>query len=302
MNPSWYDVLGVDHDAGADEIRAAWKDSIADLDPSDRRFRQRNRAAETLLDPDRRAAHDAELAASEPDDDPDDVEPVEPDEPDDDAFVPPGSAVVSLDKPGKTDQQDEPVAEPASAATPDVPGAQPPRGAVLVAAVLGLVAVLLAGITVLAYTGDDEGDESGRAASSASNLPAARDIEAAVTAAEAAIGPVLSFDYRNLEQSKEAAVTYMTPEFAEEYRANFEGYVLPNAPTTQTIVTTELVASGVVRTGVDRVDVLLFVNQPTRNREGDDVYRVQVTARMVQADGTWLVGCLIDQPGAKCDA
>ena len=35
---------------------------IADLDPTDRRFRVYNQAAEVLLDPDRRAAYDAELA------------------------------------------------------------------------------------------------------------------------------------------------------------------------------------------------------------------------------------------------
>ena len=50
--PSWYDLLGVEPDASADEIRAAWKSSIADLDPSDRRFRTMNQAAEVLLDPD----------------------------------------------------------------------------------------------------------------------------------------------------------------------------------------------------------------------------------------------------------
>ena len=38
-------------DASADEIRAAWKTGIADLDPTDRRFRVLNQAAEVLLDP-----------------------------------------------------------------------------------------------------------------------------------------------------------------------------------------------------------------------------------------------------------
>ena len=50
--PSWYDLLGVEPDASADEIRAAWKAAIADLDPGDRRFRALNQAAEVLLDPD----------------------------------------------------------------------------------------------------------------------------------------------------------------------------------------------------------------------------------------------------------
>jgi Mce-associated membrane protein len=61
-SPSWYDVLGVAPDAPAAEIRAAWRLAIADLDPTDRRFGPLNRAAEVLLDPERRAAYDAELA------------------------------------------------------------------------------------------------------------------------------------------------------------------------------------------------------------------------------------------------
>ena len=65
MNPTWYDVLGVDRDATADEVRTAWRRSIADLDPSDRRFRSANEAAEVLLDADRRRAYDASLPAEE---------------------------------------------------------------------------------------------------------------------------------------------------------------------------------------------------------------------------------------------
>ena len=34
VTPTWYDLLGVEPDASADEIRAAWKAAIADLDPA----------------------------------------------------------------------------------------------------------------------------------------------------------------------------------------------------------------------------------------------------------------------------
>jgi Mce-associated membrane protein len=61
-DPTWYDLLGVAPDASADEVRAAWRAGIADLDPTDHRFARLNHAAEVLLDPDRRAAYDAELA------------------------------------------------------------------------------------------------------------------------------------------------------------------------------------------------------------------------------------------------
>jgi Mce-associated membrane protein len=65
--PSWYDVLGVDPTADTDEIRAAWRAGIADLDPSDRRFRSLNQAAEVLLDPASRATYDASLVEPESD-------------------------------------------------------------------------------------------------------------------------------------------------------------------------------------------------------------------------------------------
>ncbi len=64
--PGWYDVLDVEPTATTDEIRAAWRSAIADLTPSDRRFRLYNQAAEVLLDDEQRAAYDAELAAAAP--------------------------------------------------------------------------------------------------------------------------------------------------------------------------------------------------------------------------------------------
>jgi len=56
--PTWYDVLDVPRDASNDEVRAAWKDRIADLEPGDRRFDTLNRAARVLLDPPAREAYD----------------------------------------------------------------------------------------------------------------------------------------------------------------------------------------------------------------------------------------------------
>ena len=63
MSVSLYDLLDVDEDATPAQIRTAWKAAIADLDPTDRRFRAFNDAAGVLLDADKRAAYDAELAA-----------------------------------------------------------------------------------------------------------------------------------------------------------------------------------------------------------------------------------------------
>ncbi|MCY4724956.1 hypothetical protein NYO98_01605 [Nocardioides sp. STR2] len=65
--PTWYDVLDVPHDAPTEDVRAAWKDRIADLEPGDRRFDTLNRAAKVLLDPPARAAYDESIRLVEED-------------------------------------------------------------------------------------------------------------------------------------------------------------------------------------------------------------------------------------------
>ena len=59
-----------------------------------------------------------------------------------------------------------------------------------------------------------------------------------------------------------------------------------------------MLASGVVRSGVDRVQVLLFVNRPTTNKQSEEpvIYKDQVTVTMVQRDGDWLVDDLETTP------
>ena len=58
--PTWYDLLDVPRAASPQDVRAAWKAQIADLEPGERRFDALNRAAKVLLDPASRAAYDAE--------------------------------------------------------------------------------------------------------------------------------------------------------------------------------------------------------------------------------------------------
>ncbi|NHA00696.1 J domain-containing protein [Nocardioides sp. W3-2-3] len=60
VSANLYDILDVEESATSEEIRAAWKSAVADLDPTDRRFRAYSDAAGVLLDDDKRAAYDAE--------------------------------------------------------------------------------------------------------------------------------------------------------------------------------------------------------------------------------------------------
>jgi Mce-associated membrane protein len=138
--------------------------------------------------------------------------------------------------------------------------------------------------------------------SAGGDLPDAREVAAARAAAETAIVPMLSYDFRSIEATQQAALPYLTPAYAEEYTQLFEGVIEPNATSTQTVVTTQVLSSGIVRTGVDRVDVLLFIDRPTRNATRDDVSRDQVTMQMVDVAGDWLVDCLITAPGGTCES
>ncbi len=255
MSPHWYDLLNVSRTASADEIRTAWKSSIADLDPSDRRFRVLNEAAGILLDPERRAAYDATLASEEQEEDEErEGDPV-------------------------PDTAPEPMAVDVRSEHEPAPG----RG-FLRLALLGLLVVVTLGVvvaTIFAWT-----------------RPGAIDESPAQSAAEVAVVPVLSYDYRTLDADAEAAKSYMTPEFQESYDDTFT-LLEENAGRTETVVSVEsVVASGIVRSGKDRVDVLLFVNRARSNVQRTDVFRDQVTMQMVLLDGQWLVDKLITTPAA----
>ncbi len=320
MTPSWYDLLGVDAGADTDEVRAAWKAAIAELDPGERRFRLCTTAAEVLLDPERRAAYDAELAAdddaelaaddavagsSEGADNIDEPTDDSTDEPDDGpvpvTLVKQESGSAEPDYAGPDYAERVTVAEPATGRRP---GALVWVGGVLVALLLAFTVVVVVGHDGDAGATGAAPDTSGSDAkdSDSLGLPDDKAIAAARAVAEEAVVPVLSYDYRTLAQDQKEARAYLTPAYAEQYDQFFTSAVLTNAPRTRTVVRVRVLNSATVRTGPGRVDVLLFVNRPTVNKRTSEPveYHDQVTMRMVQQDDTWLVGCMITQPGTPC--
>jgi Mce-associated membrane protein len=260
-HPTWYDLLDVPRDASTEEIRAAWKSHIADLEPGDRRFDSLNRAAKVLLDPTARAAYDAEHPEVEPDTGPAVEGPHTPE---------PAGADAAPDP-----APEQPAVRPAAAA-----GGVP--GWLLVGLAL-LAAGLVVATTWMWVAGDDGGDDS-----------AAR---AAQVAAERAVVPVLSYDYEHLDEDQRAAQALMTGSYRQEYDKLF-AVLEENAPETQTRVTASVVASGIVRATDDRVQVLVFVDRPTTNKLSAEpvVYKDQVTLSMQRVDGTWLVDDMVTSP------
>lgn len=270
MTPSWYDVLGVDPDADAEEIRTAWRSAIADLDPGDRRFRALNQAAEVLLDPARRAQHDADLAA---DDAP--TAPVE--------VAQALAAAVTAPAAGPDDPAPVPAmsppAGPAGGTGDDGIAPAPrvvPTWALLVAGAAAIALFVTA--VVIGFTGGSSTAVDDAAA------------EQAEQAAVRAIAPVLSYDYRRLDENAAAARTYMTASYQKQYDQTF-AVVKENAPGLQAVVSAEVVDAGIVRTGPDRVDVLVFVNRPTSNKRTSTpvVFKDQVTVTMVREGDGWLI-------------
>jgi Mce-associated membrane protein len=263
MNASWYDVLDVDRTATAEEIRTAWRSAVADLDPTDRRFRVFSQAAEVLLDPAKRAAYDEELAA----------EAGVPDQP---LTVDPVLAAAPVPESVPESVPVEPVG--ATGAT-GAPGA---RRLLLVPgwAVLTLAALLAASLVIV-----------GVLLSRPSDASVQDDTQAAQSAAERAIVPLLSYDAHHLDQSAAAAQPYLTSNEKQQYDKLF-AVIRQNAPRTGTVVQAKYLSSGIVRTGTDQVDVLVFVNQVTHNLQHPKVpvvYKNQVTVTMAKVGGQWLV-------------
>jgi Mce-associated membrane protein len=270
LTATLYDVLDVEPSASAEEVRAAWRAAVADLDPTDRRFRVYNQAAEVLLDPARRAAYDEEIAAeiaarqadvddstvlSEPDDADEVAEMAES------AEAEPAAARTAV--PGA-------VRRLAGDGLPVVPGWLLVTVASVLAVCLIVVGVLLSRPTDTAVT---------------------EDTQAAQAAAERAIVPLLSYDAHHLDRSAAAAQPYLTSSEKEQYDKLFD-VIRQNAPRTGTVVQAKYLASGVVRSGTDRVDVFVLVDQVTRNKQHPKVpvvYKNQVTVSMAKVGDQWLV-------------
>lgn len=256
MNVNWYDVLDVEPTASADEIRTAWRAAVAELDPTDRRFRVYNQAAEVLLDPQRRTTYDTELAA----------EAANAEGPAADAGEPTAA----------------PVTEQAPAPPPYAESDRPARALWVVPGwlLIGVGVVTAAALVVL-----------GIVLSKPSAATVTTDTSTAQAAAVRAIVPLLSYDAHHLDQSAAAASPYMTPNEKEQYDKLF-AVIRQNAASTGTVVQAKYLSSGIVRSGTDRVDVLVFVNQVTRNKDHPKVpvvYKNQVTVSMEKVGGSWLV-------------
>jgi Mce-associated membrane protein len=197
VSANLYDLLNVEESASTDEIRAAWKDAIADLDPTAPRFRAFSDAAGVLLDGERRASYDAELAAERAAREPEPQAEPQPE---------PEPEIEVAEAPAPTEPTPtEPAPKPAPSG--------PPGWALGAAAVGALAAVVLALVLYVQpggklFSGDSPKDIAER------NTAAERDTVAAEGAAERMVAPVFSYGYQTMTADLQRVTGYLTPKLA----------------------------------------------------------------------------------------
>lgn len=284
MSASWYDVLGVDETATTEEIRAAWRESIVDLEPGDRRFRMYNEAAEVLLDDDRRAEYDAELAAATP-------APATP-APEPAADEAAGATPEPADDPTAAQVPEAaavPVAEPADVRTDEPAGEREPATADAARSVPRVPGWLLAGLAVMLvvaaglaayfqFTGDD--------------AAAAEDSAAEATAAAKASVPlVFTYDYRYPDRDKGRALQVLTGDLRSQYEDLWAKAIGPNLEKSKGFAKTTSATAGVACVSDDgeRVGVLVVLDSEAGNVKQTQKLTLAFTATMVDKDGDWLI-------------
>jgi Mce-associated membrane protein len=292
-NPTWYDLLGVAPDASAEEIKAAWRDATDKFEPGagTSQFRLFNEAADVLLNPERRAAYDAGLAAEGAVD----VEPVSAAEP-----VPPVDLTKTtpppeaLETPATEAASVEPVPEGDLVEQPAEPTPSSRSGGVLgvLAAIptlaLALLGVVLVAAIVLATVVGLRLNDRVQVFNAGPDASAA---------AERALTSVLSYDYRHMTADRDRAARFLTPSYRKQYVKNFDDLLTKGpdgspgpAEKTQAVVTADVLNTAVVDAESHRVRVIVFVNQSSVKAGGQPTtFQDRVVATMVERNGSWLV-------------
>ncbi|WP_436698880.1 DnaJ domain-containing protein [Nocardioides sp. BYT-33-1] len=282
MSTNLYDLLDVEESATEDEIRAAWKAAIADLDPTERRFRAYSDAAGVLLDPAKRAAYDAELAAARAAEA--EAETALEDEP--------GRENSRWDEEASSSQREfhRPAGE-THAASPAAPRRTPGTVALVVA---GVAAVLAVGLAVtLALLPGARGELSAKELAER-NLRFERTSVEVENAAERIVGPAFSYGYQTMAADLERVTQYLSPELAAKQTKLWPE--LTDEATKQKIVV-EAAADGVALTRLsddgEVATVVVFIRQDSVRDGGErSTLRMWATLQLVRDSGSeqgWLL-------------
>jgi Mce-associated membrane protein len=302
VSANLYDLLNVDETASTDEIRAAWKSAIADLDPTERRFRAFNDAAGVLLDDERRAAYDAQLSeAREADADEEAAEAAAAAAATVDPDAPTTAAPVDLAKKPSSDApadaSDSPSDTPSDTPS-DAPGdtaaapaaASGPSTALLVAS--AIAAVLAIALTVWLVTLDGvRADESPKDVAERAD-DQERATLAVESAAEQMVAPVLSYNHETMAADLDRLTEYLTPDMAAK-QAKAWPDLTAEAVSQEIVVEASATATALTRIDPDgrRATVVVFIDQRVTKKATEPfVLRMWATMSLVRSgDGPWLL-------------
>lgn len=287
--PDPYATLGIKADAGEANIRKAWRKRTKSIGPGTPEFATINDAAELLLDPQRRAAYDAEVTARREEAEQEAAEAAQPAD-------------------GES---------PADESTEDVPaGTQKPvgsrfraafsgwNGTVTLAGLIALVAVILAIWQGVDYTSSSSGASGGVGVGTipASNFEQPQaDQQAVLSAVRTGLPAVLSYRYDQMAANQANAERFLTakarPGLEASYQRLINGGTIPGCKTTlepiaqrQTVVTATVVSAGIVSVGRDVAQIGAFVNQTT-TVAGKAAVTTQnrVLVNLQKVNGSWLI-------------
>ncbi|WP_370289270.1 J domain-containing protein [Nocardioides sp.] len=286
MSANLYDLLDVEESASADEIRAAWKAAIAELDPGDRRFRAYSDAAAVLLDDAKRAESDAELAAERAREEEqraaEAAAAAETTRLEKSAATPAPSAAVAA-----SDTLAGPVGEEAAADAPrEEPTpertsrfSRPPSGALVGA--IGVVAVLALALSIWVGTlpGTWPASDSPRAAA-ARGAEVERAGLSAEGAAEQMVGPVLSYNHQTMAADLDRLRGYLTDEMAAKQTKAWPE-LTTEAQAQQIVVQASVTGTALTRVSKDgdRATVVVFIDQAV-TKKGAQPFTLNMWATM----------------------
>ena len=255
-----YATLGVRPNARPAAIEKAWRRQTAKEGPGSARLTELNAAAETLLDPVRRAAYDAELAAAakrtaETDSVPDSVSGTGPD------------GELESDRPGSASKWT---------------GSKWTQLVALV--LLPILALGAAAVAVVFTMQSNQRTDADRSALQAQSV------------AEKSLESVLAYDYRKLDEDRRRAVGLLTPRLGKEFDKSFDLLAKAKdggpgaALQTKTVVTAKTVATAVMDAKPEEVTVLAFVNQTsTHGDEAPRSFANRVRVVLVKHGDEWLI-------------
>lgn len=286
MSANLYDILDVEESASSAEIRAAWKSAVADLDPTDRRFRAYSDAAGVLLDDDKRAAYDAELAAER------------------EAATPAPAPVRAAAKPAPEQTGAAPAETSAPAAKEQRTPSTGPAGWVLGAVGAAAVVALVMAVFLLLQPGGKLFSDSSPKKVAEANASFEKSSISAEGAAERLVAPVFSYSYQTMAADLDRVQQYLGPELGAK-QAKLWPTLTKDAVAQQVVVQAKAQAAALTRISKDgnNATVLVFlVQESTKRGTQQTPLQMWVSLDLVRKAGSeddWLVSDLCVDNGCQ---